>query len=572
MPRSYTTEELLWLTHLAAASVKSHRLGLLNRHPDLTEVFRFEIRPLNSNGLPCTNTLCHHQANILPHLKQKNRTIANMSVASSSEPSNPAGVTGKLSNWIHSTTLSTVPPQVVTRAKYLILDGVACAIVGSHLPWSEVACRSVFNMEPEGGCTVIGWGDKKLSPLAATILNSTFIQGFELDDYHSVAPLHSNSILLPALLSAAEIPTPAGSVAKTYSGADLLLAYIIGCEVGPRVGLALHGADLLSRGWHSGAVQGPSASAAAVSSLLHLQPNQVEDALGIACTQAGGLMSAQFGSMVKRMQHGFASRNGLYAALLAQGGYTGIHEVYETSYGGFLSCFGQGANFQPSYLPEELVRGLGERWEIEGIRVKLHASMAALHGTIDCVANLQEQHTDRMKNFDDIESIVTEHSKPAFEHGGWIAPPDKPLTTTAAQMNVQYAAAAQLVDGQVLMAQFSAERLNRPLLRELMAKITPTHNQELDSDGGEGVGWRTNMTVKFRDGTEFKESVKAPRGIDPPVTNEGIVDKWRRLVDGVLDLERREQIEKCVLGLDKLADVRELCGLLAGVIESPIRA
>ena len=488
-----------------------------------------------------------------------------------SEPSNPAGVTGKLSNWIHSTNLSTVPPQVVTRAKYLILDGVACAIVGSHLPWSEVASRSVFNMEPEGSCTVIGWGDKKLSPLAAAILNSTFIQGFELDDYHSVAPLHSNSILLPALLSAAEIPTPADGNAKTYSGSDILLAFVIGCEVGPRVGLALHGADLLSRGWHSGAVQGPSASAAAVSSLLHLPPNQVEDALGIACTQAGGLMSAQFGSMAKRMQHGFASRNGLYAALLAQGGYTGIHEVYETPYGGFLSCFGQGASFQPSYLPDELVKGLGEKWEMDSIRVKLHSSMAALHGTIDCVANLQKKHGDRMSNFDDIESIVTEHSKPAFEHGGWTAPPDKPLTTTSAQMSIQYAAAAQLVDGQVLMAQFSAEKLNRPLLRELMAKITPTHNKELDGNEGERMGWRTNMTLRLRDGTEYKESVKAPRGIEPAVSNEDIVDKWRSLVDRVLEGERREQIEKCVLGLENLADISELCDLLAGVVKSPIR-
>ena len=134
-----------------------------------------------------------------------------------SKPSNPAGVTGKLSNWIYSTNLSTIPAQVVTRAKYLILDGVACALVGSHLPWSTIAAKSIFNMEPEGSCTVVGWGDKKLSPLAAAILNSTFIQGFELDDYHSVAPLHSNSLLLPALLSAAEIATLADNIPKTYS-------------------------------------------------------------------------------------------------------------------------------------------------------------------------------------------------------------------------------------------------------------------------------------------------------------------------------------------------------------------
>ena len=59
------------------------------------------------------------------------------------------------------------------------------------------------------------------------------------------------------------------------------------------MGLALHGFDMLTRGWHSGAVFGPAAAAAATSNLLHLSAKVVEDALGIACTQAGGLMAAQ---------------------------------------------------------------------------------------------------------------------------------------------------------------------------------------------------------------------------------------------------------------------------------------
>ncbi len=266
-------------------------------------------------------------------------------------PSNPDGITGKLTQWIADTLYSSIPTDVVERAKYLILDGIACGLVAAHLPWSETAAKAVFKMEPEGQCSIIGWQDKKLSPLAATILNSTFVQGFELDDYHSRAPLHSNSLLLPALLAAVESP---GEVHK-FSGEDFLRAYVVGCEVGPRVGLALHGADLLSRGWHSGALQGPSASCAAVSSLLRLPPAQVESALGIACTQAGGLMSAQFGSMAKRMQHGFAARNGLFAALIAKEGYTGIKEVYETPYGGFLSCFSQGSVFPSSSVQQSFM-------------------------------------------------------------------------------------------------------------------------------------------------------------------------------------------------------------------------
>jgi aconitate decarboxylase len=102
---------------------------------------------------------------------------------------------------------------VVNGSKYLILGGVECGIVGSHLVWLEVASGLVLNTEPERSCTVIGWGDEKPSPLAVAVLSSTVIQGFELDNYQSGAPLLSNSILLPA-----------ADVAKTYSGSELLLA------------------------------------------------------------------------------------------------------------------------------------------------------------------------------------------------------------------------------------------------------------------------------------------------------------------------------------------------------------
>ena len=190
---------------------------------------------------------------------------------------------------------------------------------------------------------------KKLGPLSAALLNSTFIQGFELDDWHGEAPMHLESIILPALFAAAEHMTKINPADKTR-GTEFLLAWIVGCEVGPRVGLGLYGGQMLTSGWHSGAIFGPSASSAAVSKLLKLPANLIEDAVGIACTQACGLMSAQYESEVKRMQHGFAARNGLFAALLARSGYVGIKRVYEREYGGFLAMFGKGSG-QKTSLP-----------------------------------------------------------------------------------------------------------------------------------------------------------------------------------------------------------------------------
>lgn len=491
-----------------------------------------------------------------------------MSESEISAVTEPNGVTGKLSNWVAGTKFADVPPEIISRAKYLILDGIACALVGAHLPWSETAAHGIFEIEPEGQCPVIGWGNRKLGPVAATLLNSTFVQGFELDDWHSLAPLHSNSLLLPGLLSAIGVTGANGEAPIT--GKQFLQAYVVGCEVGPRVGLALGGADLLSRGWHSGSLQGSSATAAAVSNLLKLEPRQVEWAFGIACTQSGGLMSAQFGSMAKRMQHGFAARSGLLGALLAKENYTGIEQVFEQSYGGFLSCFSQGALTEPKSRPEELVKGLGSTWQLDGIRIKPHAAMALIHTSIDCIENLQKKHPDsfRSENLENIAHIVVQLSQAAYEHGGWKAPTDKPLSSTGAQMSVQYAAAAQLLDREVLMQQFGAAKLNRSEVYDLMKKIECIHAKEFDAN--DDTRNKTIVTVRFTDGTELTEDLKAAKGVDPPLDNDEIVTKWRTLVKDVISEERRNAIERHVLDLDQLDDVAELTKLLSGTVKCAI--
>src|SRR6478752_405435 len=208
-----------------------------------------------------------------------------MTVATDSagQPTDPAGPTGRLSTWLANTTLDDVPPTVRERAKHLILDGIACALDGA------------------GDAALIGWAPLTTSSTSAAMLNSSFIQGFELDDYHPIAPLHSNSLVLPAMLSAAH-------QVKSVSGARFLLGAILGYETGPRVGQALGGLEMLSRGWHSGVVFGTLSAAAAAGAIYGLNAAGFEDALGMAATQSCGLMSAQFESMVKRMQHGFASR------------------------------------------------------------------------------------------------------------------------------------------------------------------------------------------------------------------------------------------------------------------------
>lgn len=485
------------------------------------------------------------------------------------QPSDANGPTGRLANWIHNVTLQDIPVHIQNRAKHIILDGIACLIVGAHLPGSEVAARAIFDMEAPGKCTVFGWGGQKLNPVQAALLNSTFIQGFELDDWHSEAPLHSNSLVLPALLAAAEHDVSSQlSTKKAPSGSDLLLAAIVGFEVGPRVGLGLHGAHILSMGWHSGAVFGPSAAAASSGKLLGLGPGQIEDALGIACTQAGGLMSAQFESDVKRMQHGFAARNGLFGTLLARGNYIGIKRVYEQDYGGFLACFSRGNGQQPTYLPEEVAKELGTTWKTEGIRLKAYSAMAGTHCTVDCVRELQEKYPAQMKDYKSISKITIEMGEAMYHHGGWVA--ERPLKAIGAQMNNAYVAATQIIDEAVTPAQFKPSNLDRDDIWELVKKTKCSEVNDLKNK------FATKVTIYFQadGGNQVSDPIEShlagPRGIFPELSNEDIIQKWRLLVRELIDDSRRQKIEDLVLNLDSCEQLTELIGLLTPPTKNPL--
>ncbi len=462
-------------------------------------------------------------------------------------PTDPKGPTGRLTEWLQHLRLDAVPDEVKARAKHLILDGIACALVGARLPWSDTAVETVTRFEGTGDKTIIGWGRTASGPVAC-LLNGTFIQGFELDDFHPLGPLHSASVVIPSLLACSE---ELGHV----SGDRFLLGAVAGFEVGPRVGMALHGAQMLSRGWHSGSVFGTHASAAAAGVLLGLDAARFEDALGLAATQSAGLMAAQFEAMCKRMHHGFSARNGLYSAFLAAGGYTGIKRVFEREYGGFLSVFGEGHSPDVGKITDKL----GERWETLRIAIKPYAAMGALHAPLDAIFDIMAQ---RPLKSHEIDRIDIDMSHAAYHHGWW--PLEKPLTPIAAQMNVGYAVAVAILDGAAMVQQFAPQRINRDDVWELIPKITAHHDPEFDKGGS--AARNTRMTVHLKDGTKLQHLVEIARTIGAPLTNDQIVSKYRTLTDGIVSPERQADIADAVLNLETVKSTSRLTHLLAPVV------
>jgi aconitate decarboxylase len=480
-------------------------------------------------------------------------TAATVTAQAQAQAQDTTGTTARLASWVAGFSVGQAPPDVVERAKLLLLDGIGCALVGAKLPWSRTAVAAVTGFEGRGDVPIIGWGATAAGP-AAAVLNSAFIQGFELDDFHPLAPLHSASLLIPALLSAAH-QDPA------VDGARFVGAAIAGFEVGPRVGLALHGSQMLSRGWHSGPVFGSVATAAAAANLLGLDAAATEDALGLGATQAGGLMAAQFGAASKRMQHGFAARNGLYACLLARAGYTGIKGVFEQPYGGYLSTFGEGHDPDLSQVDAEL----GERWETTVITIKPYAAMGGLHAAIDAVFDIAATRPLRPA---DIESIDVELGHTVYHHGWW--PPQRPLTPTGAQMNVAYSIAVAALDGAALIDQYAPARIDRDDVWDLIPRITAHHQAGFDTEPlGRG---QTRVRVRFTDGQVLESYQFAARSILEPLGAREVIAKYEALTRRVIDAERQRDLKEAVLTLDAAEDLSRLTGLLAGPVTSPFEA
>jgi aconitate decarboxylase len=483
-------------------------------------------------------------------------TLANADATSrpTRAATDPNGPTGRLATWLANTTLDDIPPSVRERAKHLLLDGVACALVGAQLPVSRKGVEGVTALDDAGSAVLIGWGGRTTSAPSAAMLNSSFIQGFELDDYHPLAPLHSNSLVMPAMFAAAPH-------VDRVSGARFLLGAILGYETGPRVGQALGGLEMLSRGWHSGVVFGTLSAAASAGTLYRLDAAGFEDALGMAATQSCGLMSAQFESMVKRMQHGFASRNGVTAAALAASGYVGIKRVLEREYGGWLSTFGEGHH--PDSI--QIYAGLGAVWETNRIAVKAYAAMGLLHAAIDAALHLRFEDKVRA---DQIERIEIDMPEAAYGHGGWQAV--RPLEPIGAQMNVAYAVAVALLDGEVLIDQFSEKRINGDDVWNLIDR-TKTHHEKAYDQLPVDDRLTTRLRLTLKDGNTRDKVVAHPRGTgDRLLTNADIVAKYRSLTRSVISTDRQAAIEKAVLSLDALDDISELTVLLTPTVRSAL--
>jgi 2-methylcitrate dehydratase PrpD len=463
----------------------------------------------------------------------------------SHESTNDNPYTRGIAKFVSGLKYDAIPAEVRHRAKLLMLDSLGCALYGADLQWCRMLQDSLAKVDSTRECIV--WGTKKkLSAPHAALVNGTAVQGFELDDVHRAGVLHVGAVVLPALIPIAE--TKGG-----MSGKEFLTSAIAGYEIGPRVGLCM-GPGHIGSGWHSGATLGVFSAAAGASRGLKLNIDKTVHALGIAGTQAAGLMAAQFGAMVKRMHAGRASQSGLYGALFAASGFTGIVNVLESEYGGFCTTMSQSKD---NFDLNELTAGLGSTWQTMGVALKFYACVGSNHTTLDAIREMQAERPFGAK---DVKKVVVHGSQVTMEHVGWKYVPQG---LTSAQLNLPYCVATWLLDGDCFVDQFTEKKVADKARMALAGKVEVHEDKEITAKGAK-FRHMVRAEVHLNDGTVMQRTVEAARGSEKKFASDAdVVQKFEKLAAKALPKAQVAKLRDAMLNMESLKDAGVLARLLA---------
>lgn len=461
---------------------------------------------------------------------------------SSSKPPLLPDATRDLARFAAQLRYADIPADVVARMKTSLLDSLGCCLYGATLPWTQAVQAMVEAEQAAPVASLFGSG-RKTSVAGAVLVNGTAGHAFELDDIHKESIVHPGSIAVPVALAYAERD-------GGWSGRDLITAMVAGYEIGTRVGNAAT-MNLFYRGFHPQGTSGAFVAAACAGRSLSLDGARMQHALGIAGSQAGGLMAAQEGAMVKRLHCGRAAQSGVYAAELARRDFTGITDVLEASYGGYLSAYSDAPN------PARLTDGLGTVWETGKVGYKPHASVTSIHAALDALAHLMREHDLRPA---DVAALQVGVSQMTYVHCAWDY---KAQGVTAAQMNLYYGLAVIAHDGMAFVEQYRQDRLADPALLDFIGRIEARIDPEIE---GMGPAFRhaAKVTVRTRDGRELTHRILNRRGSpENPISAQDVEYKFRNVVKSCLPAADIDRLVRLSDQVDRLDQLDELIAIVA---------
>jgi 2-methylcitrate dehydratase PrpD len=419
-----------------------------------------------------------------------------------------------------------LPPEVRNRTVALLIDALACAILGRGGPETGRMEGLASDFGDRGDSTVIG-SEQRSSVAGATLVNSYQITAFNLCDVYRPAHCHLSPLVVAPALAVAE--------QRHISGKQLLVALAAGFEAACRVGSALDFAAFRAEGWHSPGVIGPFGGAAAVGVIHGLDAVGMRNALGLAGSQSGGTM-AQWGSPTIKFHQSRGALSGLLAGSLAAREYQAGDDVIAAEVGGILGIFSGGGT------PSRLTSRLGEHWEMMNISLKRWPSGSGLQTTVSALFDLIAAHDVSPVDIEEVRVAIPVEAYRAHGIMAWD-------NNFKAMLSARYLTSVILHDRNCWTDQFEdTRRLDPDVDRFAREKVEVVADEALASSAA-----RTE--IELSDGSVLTDFREAPKG-DPtdPLEISDVVAKYGEAADESTFMETIDQL----IDLDSVPDVSPL--------------
>ena len=133
-----------------------------------------------------------------------------------------------------------------------------------------------------------------------------------------------------------------------------------------------------------------------------------------------------------------------------------------------------------------------------------------------------------------------------------------PKNKETADHSAYYVTAVAIKEQALGPDQYSPQKYNDPVIKELIGKINLEIDTSLDKFGRAGI---TEITTK--QGATYRCRIDYPKGHpNNPMTDDEISDKFHTLASKFMDEEQIKQIIDTIYSLDKLDDIGRLMDLL----------
>ena len=443
------------------------------------------------------------------------------------------GPTGLLARWAATLDADAIPDRVRRRTTHLLLDTIASALAGRRGDETELVEAVARDIADGEVATVIGAG--RFSRIGAALLNGYQVTAVTVCDVYRPNLCHVTPEIVPPALAAAE--------GRAVTGRDIVTAVCAGLETTTRIGRAINYAAFRERGWHSPGVIGAFGGAAAAGRVRGLDPDRMRYAFGLAGAQAAGTF-AQWGTPTIKFHQAHGSTAGLLAATLAERGFLSSEEILTHPDGGIFTAYSDGGN------AETMLARLGEEWELERISMRLWPTASSIQSVLSAVFDLVDAHDLRP---DDVRRMTITLSEPTYRMHGEMGFDEK----FRALLSTRWSAAVVLHDRAGWLDQFTPERLADPVVRAFAADTIEVRSDPAMETTGAAV------RVERVSGEPIEVHRSVPKGdADDPLSEDEIVDKFRRAASGVLPDDRSEEALRLLLDIEQLDDVDRLMAVL----------